>query len=288
MSKLLWARNASFVLIGAIAIVSIVSNGHLVKAEKQPKNHKKEQFRNPETEQEQSKNLEAETRASSSFESLEPPSDIGEPGSRVAAGTRGACTNRQLAAPSSEKLLALVPSYGSGESQLIWGETISSRPTFWFYVPYLAKASGKFVLQDDTDHTIYEGPIKLTRTPGVVSYSLPSAARPLEVGKRYHWYFNVFCEPAQPAVYVEGWVKRDSLKPALRSELARATVGKRSIIYAKNGLWYDALSAAAELQRRELKDAQWTALLRDVGLGNVTSKALTYSQLPSNTKADQK
>jgi len=277
MNKLLWARNASFVLIGAIAIVGIVSNSHLVKAEKQPKNHKKEQFRNPETEQEQPKNLEAETIASSSLESPELPSDIGEPGSRVAAGTRGACTNRQLAAPSAEKLLALVPSYGSGDSQLIWGETISSRPTFWFYVPYLMKASGKFVLQDDTDHTIYEGPVKLTRTPGVVSYSLPSAARPLDVGKRYHWYFNVFCDPAQPAVYVEGWVKRDSLKPALRNELARATVVRRSIIYAKSGLWYDALSAAAEVQRRGIKDTQWAALLKDVGLGNVTSKALTYS-----------
>ena len=144
------------------------------------------------------------------------------------------------------------------------------------------------MLQDDTDHTIYEGTVKLTRIPGVVPYSLPSNARPLEVGKRYHWYFNVSCEPTQPAVYVEGWIKRDSLKPALRSELANATVSKRSTIYAKNGLWYDALSAAAEMQRHELKDTQWAALLRDVGLGNITSKPLTYSQFPSNTKADQK
>jgi len=286
MSKLFWARNAGFVLIGAIAITVIVSNGYSAKAEKQSRNHKKEQSRNLKAEQEQSRNPEPETRASS-FESPDPPADIGEPGSRVAAGTRGACTNKKLAA-SSEKLLALVPTYGSGDSQLVWAETISSRPTFWFYVPYLSKGSGKFVLQDDTDHTIYEGAIKMIGTPGVVAYSLPSAARPLEVGRRYHWYFNVFCEPEQPAIYVEGWVKRDSLKPALRSELSKATVGKRSIIYAKNGFWYDALTAAAEVQRRELKDTQWVALLRDVGLGNVTSKTLTYSQLPSNTKDDQK
>ncbi len=144
MDKLLWARSSSFVLIGAIAITSIVSNSYSAKAEKQSRNHKKEQSRNPETEQEQSKNPGAEASASSSLESPELPSDIGEPGSRVAAGTRGACTNRQLAASSSEKLLALVPSYGSGDSQLIWAETISSRPTFWFYVPYSSKASGKF------------------------------------------------------------------------------------------------------------------------------------------------
>ena len=285
MSKLIGAKNAGLILRTAIATTVIAFSGYSALAEKASSNHKEEQSRNALTEQ--SRNSEPEPRASSFFESPDPPSNIGEPGSRVAAGTRGGCANRQLPA-SSEKLIALVPVYGSGDSQLVWGETISSRPTFWFYVPYSSKASGKFVLQDDTDHTIYEGAVKLAGTPGVVPFSLPSTARPLEDGRRYHWYFNVYCQPQKPAVYVEGWVKKDALKPAFRSELVKATRSQRAAVYAANGFWYDAITASAEVRRSELKDFQWVALLRDVGLDTITSKALIYSQLPNNTKADQK
>lgn len=212
-----------------------------------------------------------------------PPSDIGEPGQRYDAGSRG-CEDmdKQLTGFKEKRLTALVPVYSG--SDLVLGATTAAHPTFWFYVPYQPSYTAKFVLRDqDGKSVVYQTNVSLPKTPGVVSLSLPSTVAPLEIGKRYHWYFKIYCTAQQPPGFVDGWIQRKSLNPTLKSQLEKATRGERVALYAANGIWYEALTAASELRRTNPKDTNWAALLRAVGLKDIAPENGSYSQLPTRT-----
>lgn len=207
-----------------------------------------------------------------SFNAPPPPDDIDAPGDRVGGGKRG-CENlaKQLTGSKGKLLTALVPVYGAPDSGLVLGATTASHPTFWFYVPDAPAVEAEFVLQDQASQTIYQSPVLLSKMPGVVSLSLPSHATPLEIGKLYHWYFNIYCQPQQPPVFVDGWIKRDSLNSDLNNQLEKATPKQRISLLAAHGIWYDALTAAAELST-DSKHTDWVTLLQIVGLDNISTE----------------
>ncbi|WP_334833224.1 DUF928 domain-containing protein [Nostoc sp.] len=206
------------------------------------------------------------------FAAPPPPKGIGQPGKRAEAGSRGCGQDINQPLTSSQKrLTALVPVYSN--SELVFGEAIAEHPTFLFYVPYVSGfASGEFVLEDEAENqTIYK--TSLMGTPGVVSLSLPSKAAPLEIGKRYRWYFNIYCnKDKQILANVEGYVKREQLNPTLKTQLEKATPSQRVTLYGSNGIWYDALSAASELRRTNSQDPSWKALLQAVGLNDFATE----------------
>ena len=206
------------------------------------------------------------------FAAPPPPKDIGEPGKRAEAGSRGCGQDINKPLTSSQKrLTALVPVYSN--SELVFGTTIAEHPSFLFYVPYTSDfASGEFVLEDEAQNqTIYK--TSLTGTPGVVSLSLPSKAAPLEIGKRYRWYFNIYCNKDKQIIAdIEGYVKREQLNPTLKTQLEKATPSQRVTLYGSNGIWYEALSAANELRSTNLQDTSWTALLKAVGLNDFATE----------------
>ncbi|PHM06590.1 DUF928 domain-containing protein [Nostoc sp. 'Peltigera malacea cyanobiont' DB3992] len=91
------------------------------------------------------------------FAAPPPPPDIGEPGKRAEAGSRGCSQNvNKPLSSSSKRLTALVPIYAN--SELVFGTTIAEHPSFLFYVPYASDfASGEFVLEDEAENqTIYK------------------------------------------------------------------------------------------------------------------------------------
>lgn len=203
------------------------------------------------------------------FAAPPPPSDIEAPGRRSEAGSRGCgdLGKQPTFSNKAKRLTALVPVYPDYKplnSKLVLGATASEHPTFWFYVPYQSPLTGKFVLQDKDENLVYETEIPLPQTPGVISFSLPSTAAPLEIGKQYHWYFKIDC--TQPPLFVDGWIQRSSLNPTLQSQLEKATLQERVVLYATNGFWHEALTAASELHRLNPKDTYWAALLQAVGL----------------------
>lgn len=201
------------------------------------------------------------------FNAPPPPNDINAPSNRTAGGKRG-CGS--LGKP----LTALVPVYGAPDSEFVLGLTTAEHPTFWFYVPYLPTVSGEFVLQNEAQQTIYQTPISLLGTPGIVSLSLPSTAPPLETGKLYRWYFSIYCQPQQPPIFVDGWIKRESLNLVLKSQLEQATSRQRIALFADRGIWYDALTASAELQYIDSQPTDWAVLLKSVGLENIASEPM--------------
>jgi Domain of Unknown Function (DUF928) len=219
--------------------------------------------------------------ASISYTPPSPPPDRGAPGNRGEGASRGC-------AAGSQTLMALVPeqtlNVTTTATTQIWGLTSTDHPRFWFSVPHdpATVSAIEFVLQNAQDQTVYRTPVPVPSTPGIIAVQLPTTATGLEINQPYHWFFKVraACEPNQAATleYVEGWVQRTQLNPGLSDRLAQATPQQKAVLYAENGIWYDALTALAELKLARPEDRaiaqDWTALLKAVGLEKLATQPL--------------
>lgn len=212
----------------------------------------------------------AQLNTSLIFNAPPPPDDVGEPGSRAGGGRRNPCK------VDEKQLNALVPVYEIIESELVLGFTNAEHPTFLFYVPY-SGCPLEFVLKDEQDNDIYQTTLTASDTlPGVISVRLPSTVAPLEISKRYRWYLSVL-DPKKPDEVldgVDGWVQRESLDVTLQRELEAATPQQRVALYAANGFWYEALTAASELRRTDVNSNDWNVLLQAVDLEDVVSEPI--------------
>ncbi len=180
----------------------------------------------------------------------------GRPGDRTGGGSRTPCP--RINVPFTT---ALIPTNNLGK-------TVVERPTFWFYVPYSPQAApaGEFVLQEEDGNEVYRTAFTLPETPGLVSFSTPLAVEPLKINKLYRWYFKLYCEAQRSStpVFVEGWVQRVERTPALERQLQSAK-SREDIVYAANGIWYDALNHLAQLRFNNPSNSilvdDWTNLL---------------------------
>jgi len=204
------------------------------------------------------------------------------PGQRQGAGSRGSCPD--VAKP----LTALVPiiqetSDGGNSptpeittSDSVFGLTVAEHPTFWFYVPYSLNSpppvlSVEFVLQDENSKEVYKSVLTTSEnSPGVFGVELPSTAPPLEVGRRYNWYFVIYCGNWDLHNYVGGWVERVELNPSLKTQLEQATPLQKVALYAKAGIWHEAVTSLGKLRRENPQNAalmaDWNELLKSVDL----------------------
>ncbi|MDV2997283.1 MAG: hypothetical protein N4J56_006988 [Chroococcidiopsis sp. SAG 2025] len=186
-------------------------------------------------------------------------SGYGRPGRRTGGGSRSPCS------PIDPPLTALIP-------ETNWGNTVAERPSFWFYVPYSPQQaqSGEFVLQTERGEDVYRVPITLPQTPGVVSLSIPSTEKPLEIDRWYRWYFKLYCtQQVSAPIFVEGWVRRVALTPTLKNQLLSAKARDYNV-YAANGIWYDAIAYLAQLRLNSASaqlDYEWADLLNAKGVG---------------------
>ena len=223
------------------------------------------------------------------------PPDRGAPGQRQDAGTRGGCplVDRPLTA------LAPIVQRTAGETQRsnpkmptwdsVLGLTVAERPTFWFYVPYSLTPTQdiEFVLQDEKGNEVYKSLLTASDTsPGVVGFELPSTEAPLAVGKMYHWFLTIYCNPENREVrpFVHGWVQRVALNPSLKRQLAQATPQESVALYIANNIWYEAVTSLAKLRRKNSENAlltdEWTKLLQSVNLEAIAQKPITSALTP--------
>jgi Domain of Unknown Function (DUF928) len=190
-------------------------------------------------------------------------------GRRAGMGSRGSCP--AVASP----LTALVPSQNGS------GLTTFEHPTFWFYVPYtkeLANLSAEFSLEDSAGGDVYRQEMGLPPKPGVMGISLPNTVTSLEIGKTYHWYLKVRCQQqtASVPVYVEGGIQRINLDSQVMQQLQATADSRQKIaIYAKEGIWFDALTLLAQIRFSHPHDASveadWESLLQAVNLDNIAT-----------------
>jgi hypothetical protein len=211
-----------------------------------------------------------------SWNSFQPPQQ-GVPGRREGGGTRGLeCST----APTA--LTALIP-------QSTMGQTISAKPTFFYYLPVAVDKTVEFELADETDKTLYKKSFRMvTSRAGVVRVSLDSDdnSPALEVGKNYHWYFTIKCNAKNyttDEVLVSGWINRTALAPNVNTELDRSPDRAKLSIFAQQGLWYDYLATLALLRMESPSDAslaiEWSAVLHSVQLGKIAQEPLVPTEL---------
>jgi hypothetical protein len=214
------------------------------------------------------------------WNSFQPP-EQGVPGRREGGGTRG------LECTATNALTALIP-------QSTMGQTISAKPTFFYYLPAAIDKTVQFELADETDKTLYKKSFRLvTSRGGIVSISLGSDSNSpaLEVGKNYQWYFTIKCNPKnyRDEVLVSGWINRTALAPTVKIQLDRSPDPRAKLsIFAQQGLWYEYLATLAHLRVESPSDAslalKWSELLSSVELHKIAQEPLVPSQLTPITQ----
>jgi hypothetical protein len=192
-----------------------------------------------------------------------PPTQPGRP-------VRGGC-----ASISQLGLTALVPTNKIGR-------TVFDYPTFFFYLPPTEAESAEFILKDQSGKQIYKQDLTISNLSGVIGVSIPPNKNvpPLEVGKNYTWNFTMICDSLDRSAdqSESGTVRRVELSADIRSQLDQADPRQKTVIYAENGIWQDALSTLAAARRDQPNDttfkADWESLLDSVKLGEISQEPI--------------
>ncbi|MGL5833985.1 MAG: DUF928 domain-containing protein [Waterburya sp.] len=208
------------------------------------------------------------------FNAPPPPEDIGEPGHRSDAGSRGCNTGIENVAAANQPLTAIVPVHQTANWETVLGLTTVANPTLWFDLPQLKSSlPGKLVIRDQAENLLYETDIKLPQQGGLFHVSIPSTAISLEANKSYHWYFKIYCDSNQPPMFVDGWIQRRPLSPSVQDKLANMSPRNRLEFYASHGYWHEAFAIALKLHRQNPHDPNLVALLQAVNLLDILKPA---------------
>jgi hypothetical protein len=154
----------------------------------------------------------------------------------------------------------------------------------------------QFALVEDQSggQTIWQKQIDLPK-PGIIQMEIPKDRPELISGKTYRWTVTLVCNSKQPSAnrYFISYIQRVSATPALEQQLAtthsnrdsspktihaeNALVDReRASVYARSGLWYDAMSTLSKAAKANPKDSlvqeDLFALLDQVGLREVANQ----------------
>lgn len=217
---------------------------------------------------------------------LSPSSTKGAPTGRQKGGAgRGRCPQILALDKNELPLTAFAPTISEPQGEpivttdlnkssdtkvnIIWGQTIESHPTFWFYIPYIYNEKikyGKFVLLDNNQEMVTK-PIYVqlpdsnvsvsNSLPNIAKFTLPKTEQGLLTDKEYNWYFSVICNPLKPSRNpgVTGWIRKVNLsvRPPQSYQY-----------YRSQGIWFDAVTRFIEntdLQNLS-QNKEWLELIK--------------------------
>lgn len=184
------------------------------------------------------------------------------PDQGIPAQSRGGSSRRT---DLPQDMVTLMPEIG-------YGLTVSSHPTFFFYLPDSTAQAGLFRLKDAEGKVLYEQAIEQPNQAGIVAIALPEQLPELTVGNYYQWYVVLQSEgkfrPSSP--FIDGWVQRVEPNP----QVQQAEVGDSALGYAQalthQNVWYDTLTTINTIRTTQPHSVeaqqQWQALLTSVSL----------------------
>lgn len=185
----------------------------------------------------------------------------GAPGGRIGGGTRGG-------GGESRYLSALVPDHT--------GSTVQEQPSLYWFLSQPTKYPVEFtVIEAKTQKPLVETRITQPVQPGVQCVRLADHGVRLKTGVHYQWFVALVPDPGQRSkdIIAGGEIQRVDLQAGVRAKLEGAGKAKAPFVYAEAGLWYDALSALADLIASKPDNSlylrQRASLLRQVGLKEV-------------------
>ncbi|HEY9810077.1 MAG TPA: DUF928 domain-containing protein [Halomicronema sp.] len=160
-----------------------------------------------------------------------------------------------------------------------FGLTYAEYPTFFIYIP-AGGLGGQLILQDEAGNDVQEIDVNLKQKAGVIGVNLSKSRPGLEIGKNYRWFFVLVCTPEKRENdrIVTGWVKRTTIDSDLKTKLDKANPLEKADLYAKNGIWFEALSTLAKIRLDNPKNdefiKQWKEFLKSGGLQNIAAMPL--------------
>jgi Domain of Unknown Function (DUF928) len=163
------------------------------------------------------------------------PPNLGDPSGRgQGGGSRGPC--RDYAAASA----VLPPAK--------WGLTTFAYPTVWLNLPkdLAAQVPVEFVLADSEGKVLFKEITDATPMPmGISPFPWPAQAPALQVNQQYRWSIAIYCDakiPDRPVV-IQGAIGRSALPLEAAKRLGQSSDAiDRALVYAEQGVWYDALT----------------------------------------------
>ncbi len=193
---------------------------------------------------------------------FQPPEGEPEPTVSIGGGRRssdGKCPKDRDIKPTDSK------SPDSLDQQLTpllptkkFGLTYSSNPQFYAYIPKTSAIAVVYTLENQEGKGIEQKRIDLTNTPSIVGVQFSER---LEIGKDYKWLVSVVCVADDPEdTFSEGIVRRIKPNPALIGKLENAKDIELVELYAKSGIWYEALDGLAKLRLTKPKDPELTSI----------------------------
>ncbi len=165
-----------------------------------------------------------------------PPDPGGNPTGTGGTGgrTTGPCNTTTLV-----NLTLLVP-------QSHFAKTTSEHPTFLWYLSANVSVPVKFTLSEPkVSKPIFEKQIENLKA-GITQLEIPQNVPNLVPGRQYKWAVKLICNPNKPAddLVEDSPFDTVSSTPELKQQLANAKSDQeKAAIYAKAGLWYDALAS---------------------------------------------
>lgn len=202
-----------------------------------------------------------------------PPNQPPSRGNTTSSGTRGRCASSN----SQGALTLLAPIKHIGQ-------TAFTHPTFAWFVPEGKPLPIEFQLfeLDETNKVKQIQRVEMQSVPGIMKISLPENQPGLTVGKRYLWQVVLVCDGNRPSnsVVAIAEIQVVQMPPALKGELSNVKDLSQIVeLYAKAGLWYDALQEALRSaqgsslgqtatnlleQLATIEDAQQSARLKEI------------------------
>ncbi|WP_055074847.1 DUF928 domain-containing protein [Pseudanabaena sp. 'Roaring Creek'] len=158
-----------------------------------------------------------------------------------------------------------------------FGLTISSNPRFFAYIPKTNAIAVEFTLENPQGKGLARKRIDLTTTPSVVNVQFDGLS--LEIGKDYKWLVSLVCETGDPEDhFAEGIIRRIQPESSMLAKLEKATAIDRVYIYAKFGIWYEAIANLANLRLSQPNNAElrsnWLNLLTSSNLAPLANSPL--------------
>jgi hypothetical protein len=165
-------------------------------------------------------------------------------------------------------LVALVPDHT--------GLTTKPQPSLYWYLSEVAKTPMVLtVIEETAVKPIIELQLVAPKSPGIQKVRLSDYGISLKPGVEYEWTIAVVPDSVQRShdIITGGTIQRIAPTAKLIRELDGASHDDYPYVYAKHGLWYDAMASISELidanpSNSKLR-AQRAALLEQVGLSGM-------------------
>lgn len=150
-----------------------------------------------------------------------------------------------------------------------FGLTIAPNPQLFAYIPKTNAIAVEFTLENPQGKGIARKRLALTTTPSIVTVQFEQ--NPLEIGKDYKWLVSVVCETGDPEdLFAEGIIRRIKPESDILTKLAKATAIDKVYLYAKLGIWHEAIAELAALRRAQPNsvdlNTNWLNLLKSASL----------------------